>query len=419
MRAFFSWLSPLLLLSFPLVHCASERGADDEDLAAATADPTRAQMNDVSVLYPLAQVAAEEKALLAASAKGPNGALLPKALYDTTLGFGEVDPDGQLHPGQDTGLYYPKLRLVAFRLDPCFAQIGPVEDVAKCDNQLRVIFQTIHAGVPGDAVDGAIHVFYRITRAELTSALEEVIALRIANGGTKRLGPLGVHPIMKEQSLTGAMAKGLNDIVLKYGGEKNLMRFTAFTPAGLATTWDFRGFDVANGKATAMKIPTLPKGGDDTSVRFFKGFSGFSGSFTPETTSKDDMQIFGNLATAKAASKAEQQSAFDASVRIDNPDFHSPDTIDCASCHVASVARVLVGEKELKLKANPKDVFFTASKYVLKSELKSATPVNTESASNFHAFSYRFTQPMVNQRTVNETASVVAYVNESVLPPAK
>ncbi len=415
MRSISAWLPLAALLSFPLIHCAGDT-SDAEDSEAVTTDPTRAQMNDVSVLFPMPQVSAEANSLLAASATGKKGSLLPKALYAPTLGFDEADPDGAHRPGQDSSLFYTKLRLVAFRLDPCFAQIGPIQDVAKCDNQLRVIFQTLHSGFPGQAVDGAIHVFYRITREELTSAIQEIVALRIANGGTKKLGPLGVHPIIAEQGLTGAMATGLNDIVLKYGGEKNLMRFTAFTPSALATRWDFVGFDIDKGKFTSMKIPALPKGANDASVSFFKGFAGFSGSFTPETSSKDDMQLFANQTSAKSASKADQQAAFDATVRIDNPDFHSPNTIDCASCHVAGVVRTLVGEKELKLTANPKDVFTPVSKHLMKSDLKSRTPVTTESASNFHAFSYRDAQPMVNQRTVNETASVVAYVNEVVLP---
>lgn len=76
------------------------------------------------------------------------------------------------------------------------------------------------------------------------------------------------------------------------------------------------------------------------------------------------MQLLGNLATAKAASKTAQQAAFDAALRIENPTKHSPDTIDCASCHV---------------------------------------------------FSYRDGHPMIAVRVINETASVVAYLNGSVL----
>ena len=306
--------------------------------------------------------------------------------------------------------------MVAFRIDPCFANIGPVTDASKCQNQLRIIYQavTFQAGGAG-TVDGAVHAFYSLSREELVGVVGELVALRTKENGTKTLGALAVHPLLASQGLLGNEAKGLAKILTSHAGTKNLVRFTIFTPGNLATRWDFRGFDVAQGKtAQPMIIPTLPA--QTTDVSFFAGFgSDLAGGFTPPTKAKDDMQLLGNLATARAASKADQQAAFDGALRIENPSKHSPDTIDCASCHVAGPATVLTGGK-LSLSATGNDnAFKRDSKFVSAAEMKQTTAVGGDTSRNFHVFSYRDGHPMIAMRVINETASVITYLNGSVL----
>src|SRR5262245_12736791 len=83
-----------------------------------------AQMNDLSVLYPLASTQREFDVYLSASSAGVGGSLLPQTV------FGAVDT---------RGIAFDRLRLVALRLDPCFAHIGPISDPSTCKNQLRLI----------------------------------------------------------------------------------------------------------------------------------------------------------------------------------------------------------------------------------------------------------------------------------------
>ncbi|MEI8026387.1 MAG: hypothetical protein WCI18_08560 [Pseudomonadota bacterium] len=39
------------------------------------------------------------------------------------------------------------------------------------------------------------------------------------------------------------------------------------------------------------------------------------------------------------------------------------------------------------------------------------------SSQNFHAFSYKGDRPVINQRVINETATIVDYVNTQILAP--
>ncbi len=402
---------------------ADDTGAADENDSAYSRghfSKTDVQLNDVSVLYPLATSQAEvDNGYVKASDTGAHGVMLPEKLYDTATGASPTKP-GPVPIGTDVQMDYRNFRVVAFRIDPCFAHIGPIDDPSSCDNQLRVIYQSVSfSGGSSSAVDGAVHAFYRLTRDELVGIVKDLIALRVAeNQGSIDLGQLAVHPILVKQGLSGDMAAGLKKIILAHAGVDNLFRFTTFTSANLQTVWHFQGFDIANGKPTDMVIPTLPA--ETTSVSFFAGFARtLGGGFTPETTSKDDMALLANLDKAKAATAADRQAAFDAALRIENPDMHSPNTIDCASCHLAQPARELTGTNEFKLSAEGNANLFKADSKIPKADLVPSTSVENQSGINVHSFSYKFDKPMINDRVLHETAAVVSYLNTSVLHPTK
>ena len=377
-----------------------------------TAPGSTAQMNDLTMVMPLASKQADFDAYLKATATGAKGTLLPKTPYTTQF----PDPHGGGGIGSDVGMTYGNLRVVAVRFDPCFAQIGPITDPATCDNQIWLVLQDLSfAGGGTSAIDGAVHAFYRVDRAELTKAIREVIDLRKANGQTKTLGPLAPHPLIVKQGLAGAFAQGLAKIILAHCGADNLIRFTHFQSANLQTVWNFSGFDIASGKATPMVVPTLPA--KSTSSSFFAGFAApIAGGFTPETTSGDDVAVLVNITNAKAAKKADAQDAFEASLRIEHPGFHSPNTIDCASCHVAQSARLLIGEDVLHLSADdPADAFVADKRFVSKTNAKATTSPRGQSF-NVHMLSYKGANLLIGQRVINETANVVAYVNGTLHP---
>ena len=377
----------------------------EDDGKADAASAGLAQMNDLTIVMPLAKTQAQFDGYL------PAKALLPKAMY--TAKFPDPTSNGAI--GSDTTMTYGNLRVVAVRLDPCFANIGPVTDPATCDNQLRIVLQSLtYKDGSTQAIDGAVHVFYRLSREQLVAAIKEIVALRKANGQTTAMGPLAPHPLIVRQGEDGAFAQGLNAIILKYASAGTLIRFTHFQSSNLQTVWGFAGFDVDGATATPMEIPNLP--GSATSVSFFQGFaSPMNGGFTPEASAKDTVTLLANAANAKAATKTQQQAAYDAALRIENPGFHSPNTIDCASCHVGQAARLLIGDDVLGLSAtgNP-NLFVRDPKFVSARSMKQTTNVRTQPL-NVHMLSYRNDQLMIGQRVINETAATVAYVNGVVL----
>ena len=441
---------------------AVSESADTTGTANGTAG---AQLNDLSVLYPLATSSAQMDAYLKATSATAGGPLLPLALFNTVTGAStkttgategltdsaginagvdggdasteDAGADGGvanidagsdtvsdpgsmnvgLVPGASPQLVYSDLRAVAFRLDPCFANIGPVTDPSSCQNQIRVIFQSLtFSDGSATAVDGAVHVFFSLTRAEFVAAVNEVIAARQASDPSGAdLGPLAVHPLLARQGLGGKMTKALNKIVLKYASSANILRLTQFLAGNLDTDWSFSGINVAKGKATPMDIASLASG--TTSETFALGFGAFlsEGEYLPGTKSSDNMQILANSMLASAATPAVQRAAFDSALRVQSPDFDSPNTIDCASCHTAQFAQVVVGQNMLGLSASGPYSFVPNPSYVPAGDTLATTPVTATTAFNLHAFSYSGSNPMINQRVMNETEALVAYVNGEVL----
>ena len=378
---------------------------DDDGGKADSANAGLSQMNDLTVVYPLAKSASELAAMV------PATNLLPKALY--TAQFPDPAP-GPQPIGSDTRMSYDKLRLVAIRFDPCFAQVGPIAPTTQCDNQIRLVFQSLSAD-GASAIDGAVHVFYRVTRTELVSAIKEMIALRKANGQTTAMGALKPHPLLVRQGLDGAFGTGLKKLVVKYATSDKLIRFTHFQSSNLQTVWNFSGFDVTGASTTKpMVIPTLPS--SSTTVGFFQGFaSPMNGGFTPESKHADAVTILANAEKARAATATARKKAYDGALRIENPNFHSPNTIDCASCHVGQAARLLIGDDVFHMTAvGNANLFQRDPKFVSATSMKQTTSVRNQPL-NVHMLSYRNDELMIGQRVINETASVVAYVNGVLL----
>lgn len=401
------------------VAATSETSSDNrsDDIVGRVA---HVQMNDVSVLYPLARTSEEATGYLSPWSEALGGQLFPESIYDAATGSAPSSLTGK--PLEEAvngaGLDYGNLRAVAFRIDPCFAHVGPITEPESCQNQLRIVFQSMLLDQDGHAraTDDAVHAFYSLTRDDLRALVSDIVKLRRAEGEeTEDLGPLAVHPVLVKQGLLGGFAKGFAALVTKYAGQKNFMRFTAFTSPGGFQLWLFNGFDIdANGKSTPMVIPTLPNA--TTTVSFATGgLEGFDeGAFNPATTSADDIGLLTDVTKAKAAPEAAQKAAFDAALRIANPDFHSPDTIDCASCHVAVPASILTGSV-LGLSAEGNANAFVANeRFVSKANMAQTTPMPQTGVLNIHMFSYKGEVPMITSRTINETASVVTYLNGTV-----
>jgi len=404
---------------------------------ADASGPIAATMNDVSILFPLPSSASELDSLLAPTAAGSQGVLLPSSLYASmgTISGTTAGVDGGGISGMSAR--YSDLRVVAMRIDPCFASLDPDPHGAGCTAQLRLVFQQVTWGADASTTfDSALHAFYDLTRPQFLALAQALVALRIANQSGDAGGPLAPHPIIVRQGLDGAMSMGVQRLILQYAGEKNLVRLAQLSTLinELAALWTMSAFDVASGAlaATPRPIATLATGDggsiyeEGVSVSFGSGPGvfhhdaggvdagppTFAAGFGPTTATQDDYALLDD-GHADGLSVSERQTAFDALVRVENPRDNSPNTVDCGSCHFATPTEKLVAlplfaldDTASSLAFQPDGVSVTAADMGATYDAQMDGPVN------LHAFSYFGTLPGISQRVVNETAAVVEYLND-------
>ncbi len=363
------------------------------------------QMNDLSVLLPLATSQAELDASLGMSTPAGSGQLFPQAVYQ--MG--------------SSGFDYASLHAVAFRFDPCFGQLGAITDDGACKNQLRVVFQPMVFDTTTNqaiAQDAAVHAFYSLTREQLLDAVNEIAAARKADAGDRDLGPLAVHPMIAHEGRSGTLGKAFDQVITKYASEANLVRFTEFEIefvenggsgiVGSGEFWQFFSFLVDHGTVSPNPIPTLSQSQNGMSLEATTNPLDASGS--PATTSSDNLAMLESFMQASQATAADREHAFGAALRVLNPQDNSPDTIDCASCHLAHPAVELVGE-QLGMTPTASAGAFVPSAAIPAIDLSETTSlVGSDGVLNIHAFSYRNQDPMINQRVINETAANLVYV---------
>jgi hypothetical protein len=344
----------------------------------------------------------------------------------TTSGAGAGSPTP---PPDDTALApYKDLRVVAMRVDPCFASSNPDPLGANCSAQLRLVIQQVLWQDHARVWDSAIHVFYSLSRAEVLALSQSLVALRVANEDGDSLGPLAPHPIMARQGLAGAMSTGVQRLILAYAGERNIVRVARL---GIAVTpdpgalWNMSAFDVTNepGAPTPRAIATLvgPDGAPTFLQRIVSWGPGpdprlFAPS--PSTTADADFTALGSLKPS-SLSASDRQAALDALVRVENPRDFTAETLDCASCHTATAVEGDVALHDFAFDDTASPLSFAPDgKSVTAQDMKATFPADD---SNIHAFgyvsnSYTPTSPAISQRVVNETAAVVEYLNDLPTP---
>jgi hypothetical protein len=222
-----------------------------------------------------------------------------------------------------------------------------------------------------------------------------------------------------KEGLQGATAQAFEQIITQYAGSADLIRFTSFTVEDLVANsptdepdggdfWNFDSFTVTDGSATPRQIATLPA--QTTEMGLFVESNPLATTFSPATTSQDDIAVLATYSDAMMATQAALGSAFDSALRIENPHDNSPDTIDCGSCHMSPPAIQLVGNA-LGMTASGNANAFVPDASIPTADLAQTTQfVGSDGIMNIHAFSYRETSPMINQRVINETAANLAYV---------
>ena len=338
---------------------------DDEEANPSLPDGARVELVDVAFAWPLPT----------GTGAGVEGHLGPILNCEMV---GAFEP---LTRSDESADLCAALTVTAARLDPCFREGGPD---AECRPQLRLVLQPVF---DGSARDAAIHVFYEIEERVLLRGVARMIELRLGAGDDGR-GPLNVHPLLTTKEGRRAVAL-IFDEILK---DARFDHFTQITVHGddAAWTFEFRTFldgKVSEGDARLQHVLAPSPDAIDMSI-------------TPASASQDEFSLLLDEATAAAASFEEQQAAYDRAGRVENPNFHDPGTVDCATCHVAAPARAATRARFARagvaLFEGPDTA--TSARHDLTSSAVFANP------QFIHAFAYRGTALSINQRVVNESA---------------
>lgn len=365
--------------------------------------------SDVSILYPLPLDGAS-KDFVPAGFMGDHGVLFPRAMFDKVAGL-SLDRTRSIPPSG-----FDQLVLISLRLDPCSARKG-----AGCTSEVRAVFQAVNRNGAGGvfedgdttpgmtASDGAVHVMYDMSEAELVIMMKQILTLKAANGGLADQ-VLGVHPILAAQGLGGPFAKGLQAIVLEHLGEDRIARVTVFdhNMAPDEDGWTFQIFDNVSGTLNAKKIPTTTF--ESQTVAGSNAFTGPLTSTGAETFSApsvpdkvDALVARGRPPVGSPDVATKLVPAFEAAARIQNPTVHNAETIDCTTCHLAEGAK-LIGEATYALSTT--QAFKHSRVLDYKSERASVT--------NLHAFGYLHRKISIMQRTANESVLVAEAMEKKV-----
>jgi len=355
----------------------------------------RVDTTDVSILYPL--VGAERSVnRLRASDGGSLGPLLPRAAFEKVVGRTSLDfaaPAG-----------YDDLALVGVRLDPCPQRIA-------CMAEIRAVFQGLSRGSKGESVaaDGGVHVLYRLPDAELFDALREILTAKRANGdvGDSTLGP---HPILVAQGVDGDFGARLRAIVLRHVGEARIHRITAFDhnfhldgDGWTFTFVDKKGQDYVPGTVVGTTTESQTVGGSSA----FEPLAESSAFTLPGPSTKDPVEplVTGQRPAVGSPEAASLLPAFEAALRVENPDMHDAESTDCANCHLAEGAH-RVGASMYGFTAKS---LFAAGNVVPRIDQRT-------SVTNLHAFGYLGQQVSVTQRTANESFAIAAAMQRRLAP---
>ncbi|MDG0815981.1 hypothetical protein [Bdellovibrio svalbardensis] len=349
-------------------------------------------LNDLTILIPLPRVN-EMALMLSPQDQGAQGLLLSKKTYIELV---------QLVPEVPNSITYrDSLKVIGIRIDPCFTEgVGP----QNCRRQIRLVWQPVfHAGQTVSTRDAAVHSFYEFDDATFAKVWKDWQSLSSGSSSDA----LQIHPQLQQEGLQGAYWKYLRALILKYCGEKNIVRMTAMNVMSGEQLWIFSGFDIKNGEPQAMMIPRS-KGRTQGVISSSSASRSFTGGMFPPPPEDPEFAAFvqDSSTTKKRLTEAQIKALMGKVHEYENPDRHNPGTLDCASCHLANTAHQWgqLNFRQWDWANDFKNIAFQSNWNLSK---LNEGPLQTN---KLRAFGYFVNQPAISQRVINETASVAMYL---------
>ena len=305
------------------------------------------------------------------------------------------------------------MRLMSLRIDPCF----PLPTPQSCQKQIRMVWQPIVLGrnFTVTTIDAALHSFYVLDENQFKLLIADLQNWKKQFAVVTENLPLQIHPAWKEDGDSAKSLTAFNQLILKYAGLQNLTRVTSMLLRGSSDIWIFSALDITNGQIKQNSIPRL---GDGEAFQNFVNRSVQGQQFdraqmkpAPKDPN-DNLNFFiGNILFGQITEKQLQES-MQIALRIENPNFFNPETMDCVNCHLAQPVREWLMNENKNL-MNPIDYSeqmklseYKNDKYNL--ENKSTRKLNTQ---QLRALGYMGTDLAISQRTINESAEVAEALN--------
>ncbi len=367
-------------------------------LAFSPSAEAKWEMSDLSLLMPLPEPGAQNR-LWHARTTTRGGALLPKEVYDSLP---------MLVVLRDREWLYDSLRVVAARIDPCFAEgNGP------CRRQVRFVWQPMEE-IRGSftTLDAAAHTFHELSDqdwANLIAGLERLKKLYPLPSGQA----LGVHPHLASSGIQGAFGREFARLLFSVCGPLNLVRATAMTVNTEGTVWVFTGFDIKNGKHERFLIPRV----NNRAQAFFSDLENaleFRATMNPFPANEASFLSFlrDSSTAERELGEDEIAKAVRSSLVALNPKLSNPGTIDCASCHAARAVPLWA---ELRFPSWNWNGMFAGELFRGEGNLTniSASPRRTNV---LRAFGYFNRDPILSPRTIFETSLAVESMNARFKP---
>jgi hypothetical protein len=361
-------------------------------------------MNDVTIIYPLPHYPHEISQLISPGTEGLGGSLLPEKYFQRLP---------VINQGEPRHLTYRNLRVVAVRIDPCFSFKG------ECLPQVRLVWQPLNKSSYGsstrvgllEAKDAAIHTLYTFTPASFQTFLERYAELKDSNARDMSLEPLQVHPVLARQGLDGAFAQGLMELLADHIGEQNLWRVTAMSTFVGGDQWEFQGFNISEEGAHEIRIPRTHGATRQLfSVSSLTHNDFSNGQLTPAPLGNDNLQTLLRDSRFQPSTSSPLMRELGLSVaRIENPNIHSPETMDCVSCHAAQAAGSVLLNRLPWLRNDPQHIeasFSSPSPLLNVGSLQGNTQI-------LRALGYFERHLILSRRVINETARVVERLNSN------
>jgi hypothetical protein len=383
----------LPLLSLLLLGCGAGNTQTSSDGGV--------DLNDVSFLFPLPVSSSDAEQLLSMQTMGDHGQLFSRAFYDQL--------PLQLLPDVTKANAYPLLRVVAVRVDPCFP--GGAPPAPACLKQIRLVAQPVIADVDaGQALttgDATVHLFFDLSDADWSDTVSALWDLKAKAGSATDGKPLQVHPVMQSQGLGGDYATALKAMVTRHCGDDTLSRVAMQAVAANGTVWTFAGVNRQGDKLVADDVARL-NAEPAQAFREIGTTESRLGELIPAPLN-DDFSTLLTQTDVMLADDGTLHRALASALYSENPGLSTARTIDCASCHTATRARI---NAEAARGVDTSGYLEHYSAPDPRFDLGRADETGDDPRA-VRAFGYLGRKSAFNQRTINDSAAVAFVLSEA------